>query len=260
MDFLRYNLMVSNRVSVDLDSYEFGPDSTKTSPSDLHTVFLELATRTLLVGWIMGDELMRKDYEGVEKLKADLESSAASLQSALSANISLAGRNKDLEEQLEQVRAEAALLQEICSVATQKEEQANQRVTELRDDVKVLEEKVSSLRVGREEDGLRIAGLEAELGKLQNHVIEQHDMGFELAVNHKAFFYRIPTNEGKFDNRKAFYKGELLPLADILEDDDIGAEGEAGGGATEDSPVGEGQVLMRWEIPLAGRKRMFQKL
>jgi len=51
----------------------------------------------------MGDELMRKGNEGEEKLKADLESSAASLQSALSANVSLAGRNKDLEEQLEQV-------------------------------------------------------------------------------------------------------------------------------------------------------------
>jgi len=101
MDFLRYDLMVSNRVSMDLDSYEFGPYSVKTSPLDLHTAFLELATRTLLVGRIMGDELMRKGNEGVEKMKADLERSTTSLQSALSTNISLAGRNKDLEEQHE---------------------------------------------------------------------------------------------------------------------------------------------------------------
>jgi len=46
MDFLRYDLMVSNRVSVDLNSYESKPYSAKTSPSDLHTAFLELATRT----------------------------------------------------------------------------------------------------------------------------------------------------------------------------------------------------------------------
>jgi len=225
---------------MDLDSYEFGPYSAKTSPLDLHTAFLELATRTLLVGRIMGDELMRKGNEGVEKMKADLERSTTSLQSVLSTNISLAGRNKDLEEQHEQVRVEAALLQERCSVATQKEEQANQRATELRDEVKVLEEKISSLKDGREEDGRRISGLEAELGKLQDYVIEQHDMGFELAVNQTTFFYGVPIDEGKFDNRKAFYKGELLPLADIPEDDDIGAEGEAGGGATEDSPAGEG--------------------
>jgi len=36
MDFLRYDLMVSNRVSVDLDSYKSEPYSTKTSPSDPH--------------------------------------------------------------------------------------------------------------------------------------------------------------------------------------------------------------------------------
>jgi len=103
----------------------------------------------------------------------------------------------------------------------------------------VLEKKVSSLKAGREEDGRRIAGLEAELGKLQDPVIEQHDMGFELVVNQAALFYGVPTDEGKFDNWKAFYKGELLPLADIPEDDDIGVEGEASGGATEDSPAGE---------------------
>jgi len=70
----------------------------------------------------MGDKLMREGNEGVEKLKTDLESLAASLQSALSDNVSLAGRNKDLEEQ---VHAEVALLRKRCSVTTQKEEQAN---------------------------------------------------------------------------------------------------------------------------------------
>jgi len=75
------------------------------------------------------------------------------------------------------------LLRERYSVATQKEKQVNQRAAELRDEVRVLQEKVSSLKAGREEDGRRITGLEVELGKLQDHVIEQHDMGFELAVN-----------------------------------------------------------------------------
>jgi len=92
MDFLKYDLMVSNRVSVQLDNYEVGPYSAKTTPSDLHTAFLELATRALLVGRIMGDKLMKKGGEDVEKLKADLENSASSLKSALSANIDLAGQ------------------------------------------------------------------------------------------------------------------------------------------------------------------------
>jgi len=49
----------------------------------------------------MGDKLMRRESEDVEKLKADLESFAASLKSALSANINLVGHNKDLEKKLE---------------------------------------------------------------------------------------------------------------------------------------------------------------
>jgi len=77
MDFLKYDLMVSNRVSVQLDNYEAGPYSAKTTHFDLHTAFLELATLTLLVGRIMGDELMKKGGEDVEKLKADLENSAS---------------------------------------------------------------------------------------------------------------------------------------------------------------------------------------
>jgi len=55
MDFLKYDLMVSNWVNVQLDNYKAGPYSAKTTPSDLHTAFLELATRTLLVDRIMGD-------------------------------------------------------------------------------------------------------------------------------------------------------------------------------------------------------------
>ena len=98
MDFFKYDLMLSNRVSIQLDNYEVGPYSAKTTLSDLHTAFLELATRALLVRLIMGDELMKKDGEDVEKLKADLENSASSLKSALSANINLAGRNKNLKQ------------------------------------------------------------------------------------------------------------------------------------------------------------------
>jgi len=117
MDFLKYDLMVSNRVNVQLDNYEGSPYSAKTSASDLHTVFLELTSRVLFVGRIMGDELMRRENEDVEKLKADLESFVASLKSALSANINFVGQNKDLEEELEQANVEIGMLREKFSVA-----------------------------------------------------------------------------------------------------------------------------------------------
>jgi len=220
MDFLKYDLMVSNRVNVDIDSYEAGPYSAKTSASDLYTAFLELSARVLLVGRIMGDKLMRRDSVDIEKLKADLENSASSLKSALSANINLADRNKDLEEKLEQADAEIGMLRERCSVASQKEEQANDRAAELRREVGELEGKVVLLKSGCEEDSRRIADLERKLSELQDHVIEQHDRGFDLVVRQAAFFYKVPVDEGKFDNRKDFYKGDLLPLADIPDDND----------------------------------------
>jgi len=71
----------------------------------------------------MGYELMRRESEDVEKLKAELESSVASLKSALSANINLVGDNKNLEEKLKQASREIGMLWERCSVTKQKKEQ-----------------------------------------------------------------------------------------------------------------------------------------
>jgi len=217
MDFLKYDLMVSNRVNVDIDSYEAGPYSAKTSASDLHTTFLELSARALLVGQIMGDELMRRDSVDIEKLKADLENSASSLKSALSANINLAGRNKDLEEKLEQADAEIGMLREKCSVASQKEEQANDRAAELRREVGELEGEVALLKSGREGDSRRIADLERKLGELQDHVIEQHDRGFDLAVRQAAFFYKVSvmresSTTGKISTKVICFRWQIFRM------------------------------------------------
>jgi len=236
MDFLKYDLMVSNRVSVQLDNYEAGPYSAKTTPSDLYTAFLELVTRALLVGRIMGDELMKKDGENVEKLKADLENSASSLKFALSANIELVGRNKDLKQQLVQAKAEIGMLQERCSVAKMKEEQSNKRATDLRGKVEELEEEVASLKACRDEDGRLMAQLDQQLAELQDHVIEQHDKGFELAVQQAAFFYKIPTDDRNFDNRKAFFNDKLLPLCEIPDSGEQDELAEGGGEGGERQP------------------------
>lgn len=196
---------MSNRVNFQLDNYEAGPYSAKTTPFDHHIAFQELATHALLVGRIMGNELMKKGGEDVEKLKADLEGSDASLKYALSANIDLAGCNKDLETKLEQANAEIGMLWEGCSVAELKEDQSNKRVTDLCGEVEELEEEMASLKACQDEDRRRVAQLEQQLAELKDHVIEQHDKGFELAVQQAAFFYKIPTDEGNFDNRKAFF-------------------------------------------------------
>ena len=81
MDFLKYNLMVSNRVRVQLYNYEASLYSAKATPSYLHIAFLELTSRASLVGCIMGDELVRREGEDVEKLKENLEGFAVLLKS-----------------------------------------------------------------------------------------------------------------------------------------------------------------------------------
>jgi len=106
MDFLKYDLMVSN-CNVQLDNQEVDPYSATTSASTPHTTFLELTSRALLIGHIMGDELMKTESEDMEKLKDDLESSSASSKASLSTNINLADINKDLELKLNQANAES---------------------------------------------------------------------------------------------------------------------------------------------------------
>jgi len=55
MDFLKYDLTVSNPINVQLNNYEVGPYSATTSVSDLHIVFLELTSYAILLSRIMSD-------------------------------------------------------------------------------------------------------------------------------------------------------------------------------------------------------------
>jgi len=96
----------------------------------------------------MGDKLIKKDNEDVEKLKANLASSSTSLKAMLLANINLAGSNKDLEDKLEWASAEVALLHERCSVVEQKEKDANKRADALYEEVAGLKEELSELSAG----------------------------------------------------------------------------------------------------------------
>jgi len=117
----------------------------------------------------------------------------------------LADRNKELEIKLEQANAEIGMFRERCSVAELKEEQSIKRVTDLRREVEELEEEVASLKACRDKDRRRVVQLEQQVAKLKDHVIEQHDMGFKLTVQQAAYFYKIPTDEGNFDNRKVSF-------------------------------------------------------
>jgi len=49
-----------------------------------------------------------------------------------------------------------------------------------------------------------------DLVEFKGFVLEQHDLGFMRAVRQTAFFYQFLIDEGKFDNRKDIYRGELV--------------------------------------------------
>jgi len=95
---------------------------------------------------------MKRESDGVEKLKADLESSSVSLKAALSANINLAETNKDLEEKLERANAEVSLHRERCSIVEQKEADTNRRANSLHEEVVELEREVTALKADHKED------------------------------------------------------------------------------------------------------------
>jgi len=120
-----------------------------------------------------------------------------------------------------------------------KEDQSNKRAIDLRGEVEELEEEVASLKVCWDEDRRRVAQLEHQLAELKDHVIEQHNKGFKLAVQQVAFFYKIPTDEGNFDNSKAFVMGELLPLAEISDNNEDAGEGAGEEGEAEVDDGGE---------------------
>jgi len=79
-----------------------------------------------------------------------------------------------------------------------------------------------------------------EDGRTARPFIEQHDNGFDLAVQQAAFFYKFHTDEGQFNNQMDFYNGELLPLADIP--DESNEEDEEEEVYAEEEAVGEGTV------------------
>jgi len=49
----------------------------------------------------------------------------------------------------------------------------------------------------------------------ENNVINQHELGFQKALDQAAYFYNIPLNEGKFNVEKDFHEGKLLPIDEI---------------------------------------------
>jgi len=170
----------------------------------------------------------------MEKLNAELADATSSLNSALDANIDLAHRNKDLKLEkeaakgevselkkiMENQRVENSFLQERCLAAQEKKKGAASRVDVLSEDVINLGQKMTKLTLDLEEERSLRVKIEKDLDELQGFVIKQHDLGFDRVVRQTAFFYQVLVDEGKFDNRKDIYNGELSSVMDMPDEDE----------------------------------------
>jgi len=83
----------------------------------------------------------------------------------------------------------------------------------------------------KEIDNNTIKLMEKEIGQLktsvaeaESFVMEQHKLGFDKALQQAKYFYKIPIDDENFDMKKDFYKGELVPINEILEEKDDAAD------------------------------------
>ena len=86
---------------------------------------------------------------------------------------------------------------------------------------------MTKLTLDLEEERLQRKKAEDDLVKFKGFVLEQHDLGFMRAVRQAAFFYQVPIDKGKFDNRTDIYRGELVSSMDVP--DEEGEDDEGGG-------------------------------
>jgi len=87
-----------------------------------------------------------------------------------------------------------------------------------------LTDQVTKLTLDQEEERIHQKKAEEDLLEFKGFVL---DLGFMHTVRQAAFFYQVPIDEGKFDNRKDIYWGELVSamyVPDEEEEDDEDGE------------------------------------
>lgn len=86
-------------------------------------------------------------------------------------------------------------------------------------EIQKLKGGLTDLCVAKQADAEKINQLKKDLDEAQNFVVEKHKLGFSKALQQDRYFYKIPLDEGNFDVRKYFHKGELFPINDIPYDE-----------------------------------------
>ena len=152
------------------------------------------------------------------------------------------GEILSLRKLVEDLGGENRLLKEQCWSIEEKERAAIGRVEHLSLDIADLTDKVTKLTLDLEEERLQRKKAEDDLVEFKGFVLEQHDLGFIRAVRQAAFFYQVPIDKGKFDNRKDIYWGELVSAIDVL--DEEGEDDEDGGRPAAEGDQPDPEVIL----------------
>jgi len=206
-DFLGHELNVAEKVTIKLNPYQ--QDAyLSVRPSQMHDAFMELCSRTLVLGKRMASDLVKreKSIAEVEGLRVKLSETTSKLESVLTENTGLSTRKQDLE-------AEVKMWRERCELA----ERTGREIADKADEeVRGLKESLSDMALTNHRAEEKIEKLLKEVEVSEDSVIEEHENGFKKALQQAAFFYHIPLDEGKFDVDKDFYEGQLVPIDQIL--------------------------------------------
>ncbi|KAK7382366.1 hypothetical protein VNO80_01217 [Phaseolus coccineus] len=205
-DFLGHELNVAEKVSIKLNPYQ--QDAYLSArPSQVHDAFMELCSRTLVLGKRMASDLMKRDKNAAEVrvLQGKLDESSANLQSALAENTNLLSLNLNLEAEMRKWR-------EKCELA---ERTGREVAVKADEEIRGLTESLSDMALTHHRSEERVEKLLKELEVAEDSVLEEHEAGFKKALRQAAFFYNTPLDEGKFDVDKDIHNGELLPLDQI---------------------------------------------
>ena len=181
---------------------------------------IELSSKSLLIGKMMkeknGNCVSLSEFE---KLKTDLAEYKKKI-SSLSCQLEEMKKQKNEEEV-----AKEGLGKEIAELKSENLRSGKENAQLLKEN-QLLSEKVSTLPFANESDKNTIKLMDEEINQLRTNVFEaesfifeHHTLGFEKALQQAKYFYKIPIDEGNFDVKKNFYKGELVPANEIPDND-----------------------------------------
>jgi len=88
-------------------------------------------------------------------------------------------------------------------------------VTKAYEEIRGLKESLSYMTLSNYRSEEKVEKLLKDLEIVEDNILDQHELGFQKALQQVACIYSIPLDEGKFDVSKDFYQGQLITIMEI---------------------------------------------